>query len=87
MTAKALRAGGLAAVAVFAVALVLRVAGLEAEAETIALVGVVVTIATAPAALLATILETFRGERGTATLAAAVLAVLGVATAISLFLR
>ena len=86
-TATALRAGGLAAVGIFAVALALRAAGLEDQARTIATVGVLAVIATPPVALLATVAESLSTDRHTAWLALAVLAVLGVATVISLFLR
>ena len=86
-TATALRAVGLVAVLIFAAALSLHVGGLAEQARTVAAIGVLAVIATPPIALLATIAESFRTDRATAWLALAVLAVLGVATAISLVLR
>ncbi|HUR15812.1 MAG TPA: hypothetical protein VMZ33_00885 [Candidatus Limnocylindrales bacterium] len=86
-TANALRAGGLASVAVFVIALVLHVAGLEQEATALATLGVLTVIGTPSVALVATVAESLVSDRTTAWLALAVLAVLGVATVISLFLR
>jgi hypothetical protein len=86
-TTAVLRIGGLTGVAVFAAALVLHFIGLAPEAATVAWIGVLVVIATAPLALLATAAETFRADRTTALLAVAVLVVLGAATVVALLLR
>jgi hypothetical protein len=85
-TVLALRGGGLLAVALFGVALVLRLAVLAEAAATVSWAGVLVVIATPPAALVATAAETWRHQRPTALLALAVLVVLGGAAIVALAL-
>ena len=69
------------------VAFVLRLAGADAVADALALLGVIVLIATPPVGLLATAFEMRRVQRPTARLALLVIAVLGAATALALALR
>ena len=85
-TALALRGGGLLGVAMFGVALALRLVGNVEVAAAVSSAGVLVVIATPAAALLATSVETWRHDRATALLAIGVLLVLAGATLVAIAL-
>ena len=79
----ALRGGGLVAVAIFAVGLLLRLLGSTDAGAAVSNGGVLVVIATPAAALVATAAETWPRDRTTALLAIAVLLVLGGASLVA----
>jgi hypothetical protein len=84
LTVVALRAGALVVSAVFVIALALQLLA-NPLADQVAMVGVLVLIATPAAALAATAIENRGVERATTLLALAVLAVLGVAIAVAIY--
>ncbi len=87
LTVASLAAGSLVSVACLVVAFGLRLAGAADVADAVALLGVIVLIATPPVGLLTTAFEMRRVQRPTALLALLVVAVLGMATALALALR
>ena len=85
MTVRTLQAGGAFASALFLAPIVLHFIGSDI-AERAAGLGIAAIIGTPPLSLLATAVETWSEDRPTALLALAVLAVLGVATGVALFI-
>lgn len=85
LTIGVLRLSQIVAGGLFVAALLLQVLGSNL-AESLAVPGVIVVIATPALSLLATYAESWRRDRAVAVLAAAVLAVLAVATGVALFL-
>ena len=86
LTQRVLQAGAIFVSGLFVTALVLHVLGSNI-AERAATLGVVSLIATPAAALAASAIEHWTRERATALLALAVLAVLGVATAVAVIIE
>ena len=84
-TINALRAGQLAVVVLLGAALALELADATDSGTVAARLGALLLIAVPALALAATALETWRGDRTTAVLAAVVIAVLGVAVAVAAF--
>jgi len=83
-TIGALTAGTIASVVVFAVSFGLRLAGQSDASNSVALVGVIVLLATPATALVTTAIEMRRAQSSAAALAVLVLVILAGATILAL---